>query len=211
VIGGALAGAAAGGGFAATFMNMTTLQVGLAAAIVAVGAAGFAMQAKTNDGLRAEIAAFRAQQQAITQLRDENKALERAAADVERLRVDGTELVRLREEVAAARRQLQQARPASVEPSFSSLPPLKGPDERMTLKLPNADVATALNAIAVISGWRLVRDASLERRVIDVRIGTPVAKTQALEVVRTALRDQAGIELEPGPNGTVVVKRAAGR
>ncbi len=212
VTGAALAGAAAGsGGLAANFMSMTTLQIGLAGAIIAGGGAGFMAQAKTNDGLRAEIATLREQQAAVARLRDENRALANVAAEVASLRVDGTELARLREEVAAARRQTQAKSLARAEPSPASLPPLRSPDERLQrLQLPDADIETALQTLALLTGWRLQREGALGHGIVDVRAGA-ITKAEAVELLRAALRDRAGITLEPGPNGTVLVKRATGR
>jgi len=213
VTGAVLAGATAGnGGLAAVFMSVTTLQFGLAGAIVAVGVAGFMTQAKTGDGLRAEITALREQEQTVARLRDENKALERAATEVETLRMAGAELARLREDVAAARRRPQPAAVVRVEQPLASFPPLAHPGERLgRLHLPDADVETVLKTIEFISGWRLQRPDHLNRSVINLRDVNDVTQAQGVDLMRTALREQAGITLEPGPNGTVVVEQAAGR
>jgi RNA polymerase sigma factor (sigma-70 family) len=83
------------------FMGITKLQVGIAGAVVIVAATGYLLQAKTNAGLRREIAALRVQQTAVSSLRTENQRLATAAAEVEMLRRDDAELKQLAQDVAA--------------------------------------------------------------------------------------------------------------
>lgn len=96
VTGTALAGSAvSAAGWLAIFMSISKLQIGIASALAVAGAAGFALQAESNAGLRREIAALKQQQPAITALRAENQQLATAAAEVEVLRRDDAELKQL--------------------------------------------------------------------------------------------------------------------
>jgi RNA polymerase sigma factor (sigma-70 family) len=117
---GAGAGAAAGGGWIATFMSMTKLQVGISSALAVAGAAGFALQARTNAALRDEVASLRQENAAIAPLQAENTQLARTAAEAADMRNDDAELKRLGDESAGLQKQLQQvaqAQAANAAPS----------------------------------------------------------------------------------------------
>ena len=105
----------AGGGAAAaaaTFMGMSKLQLGIAGALVAGGAASFVIQAQGNAALNDELARLRAENQTIATLHAENQRLAAVAAEVAELRKDDAELARLRDEAEALKTKLA-ARPAA--------------------------------------------------------------------------------------------------
>jgi len=105
---GATAASAGAGGAWATLMSMTKLQVGISSALALAGAAGIALQARSNAGLRDDVASLRQQNTAIATLRAENNQLKRAAADVADMRNDDAELKRLTDEAAALKTRMQQ-------------------------------------------------------------------------------------------------------
>lgn len=110
VTGAALAGTAAGaGGWVATFMTISKLQVAIASAVAASFATAYVLQGRTNAALRGEIAAFQGQQASVAALQAENKRLEDTAAEVEILRHDDVELARLSQDVAQAQRAQKEA------------------------------------------------------------------------------------------------------
>ena len=126
VTGTALAGTtAAAGGWLATFMSISKLQMGIASALAVAGATGYVWQARTNAGLRQEIVAMREQQQAIAALRAENQRLASAVAEVETLRSDDVELKQLEQRVDDAKRvneekaRLAQARTQELRKAFA--------------------------------------------------------------------------------------------
>jgi len=89
-----------------TFMSLTKLQIAIAAAIVVTGSGAYVMQQKTNDALRAELAASRTPRSYLVQLQEKNRQLTKAASDADALRVNDTELERLRKEAAAVRERM---------------------------------------------------------------------------------------------------------
>lgn len=105
--GGVAAGATAAGVWA-TFMSMSKLQIGVAVAVAAVGAAGVVVQAETTGDLRAEAAALRREVAAGPALQGENLRLQRLAVEVAELRRDDAEMARLQEEAGVLRNRLQQ-------------------------------------------------------------------------------------------------------
>jgi hypothetical protein len=126
VTGTALAGTTAtAGGWLATFMSISKLQMGIASALAVAGATGYVWQARTNAGLRQEIVAMREQQQAIAALRAENQRLASAVAEVETLRSDDVELKQLEQRVDDAKRvneekaRLAQARTQELRKAFA--------------------------------------------------------------------------------------------
>jgi RNA polymerase sigma factor (sigma-70 family) len=106
----AAAGTAGGGGVAAlvNFMSMTKLQLGLTGALAVAGAAGLVVETNHNARLREEVADLRAQNAAIATLRAENLRLGRLANEVEEMRRDDKEFVRLQAETAALKTRLQE-------------------------------------------------------------------------------------------------------
>ena len=116
VTGAALAGTAVGvGGWAATFMSISKIQIGITSALAVAGATAYGLQGKTNAALRQEIVALQSQQQAVVALRTENRQLAGVAAEVELLRQDDTELKQLAQratEIKAA--NVENARLAQV-------------------------------------------------------------------------------------------------
>lgn len=87
---GAAAAVAPAGGVAAVviFMSMTKIQIGLAAAVIAVGAAGLVWQHQTNQELAREVAHMQAQDAELSRLRAENdrliaKSVEQAQATLD--------------------------------------------------------------------------------------------------------------------------------
>jgi hypothetical protein len=61
-------------------MSMTKLQIGIAAAVLAAGAAGFMWQQRANDQLRTQLAELRQQDGELARLRGENARLAAAVA-----------------------------------------------------------------------------------------------------------------------------------
>ncbi len=106
--GATVAGTAAAGGLAATFMNLTKLQVGISGALAIAGAAGLTLQAQNNSQLRDEIVGLRQENTAIAALQMENAKLSRATAEVADMRSDDAELTRLGEESVALKARLQK-------------------------------------------------------------------------------------------------------
>jgi hypothetical protein len=78
---------------------------------------------------------------------------------------------------------------------------------RVSLKMPDADSATALSAIEAISGIKIIRDPSISNvtGIIASQSGN-FTKAEAVLALRTALRDQLNIILEPTPDGSLVAK-----
>ena len=107
VTGAALGSAAAVGSGAAvlTFMSMTKMQFGIAAAVIALGVGGVAVQVKSNAVLRDELAELRGSND-IAALQAENERLTRIANEVRALRADDAELARLEEEAAKLKAQM---------------------------------------------------------------------------------------------------------
>jgi TonB family protein len=124
VTGAALSGAAAasGGVALATFMGMTKIQAGIAAALCAAGAADFGWQAQTNAALRRELAGAQQEVQAGLALRVENTRLKRVTAEAETARANVAELTKLHDESAALRARLQTAHPVAPLLAGSGMP-----------------------------------------------------------------------------------------
>lgn len=128
VTGAALGSAAAVGSGAAvlTFMSMTKMQFGIAAAVIALGVGGVAVQVKSNAVLRDELAELRGPSD-IAALEAENERLTRIANEVRALRADDAELARLEEEAAKLKAQMgETARVAAVKTKGVELRPLSG-------------------------------------------------------------------------------------
>ncbi|HEY4245531.1 MAG TPA: TonB family protein [Lacunisphaera sp.] len=92
-----------------TFMSLTKLQIAIAAAVVVTGSGAYLVQQKTNDALRAELAAGRTSRPDLVQLQDKNRQLIKAAGEADALRVNDAELERLRKEAAAVRVRMDAA------------------------------------------------------------------------------------------------------
>jgi TonB family protein len=92
-----------------TFMSITKLQASLAAAVVALGGGIYAVQERTNAGLKAELNGIAPSAGDIARLQQANRELERTAGRARDLRVSDEELVRLRDEAVAVREKLQAA------------------------------------------------------------------------------------------------------
>ena len=108
ITGTALGGAAAAGiGVAATFMTMNKLIWGTAAAVVAAGATGFVVQARTNAELREELTQLRTQNQEVAALQAENLRLAKTAAEVEAMRADDVALAQLNDEADTLKTRMQ--------------------------------------------------------------------------------------------------------
>lgn len=113
VAGSALTVAAASAVSGASFMGMTLLQTGIASALTVAGAALVVVQAHSNDALRAELAAVRAQNVAkAANESSEHARLAKLAAEVADLRRDDVEFARMRDELAVLRSRLTAAAPA---------------------------------------------------------------------------------------------------
>lgn len=115
-VGAAMSGASAGG--AMVFMGTMKLQLGVAAALVVAGTAGWVTQSRADAELREEIAGLRQQRltpAAVVALQAENRRLAAVASAVEALRKDDAELARLRDEVAAVKARQEQAARAAAD------------------------------------------------------------------------------------------------
>lgn len=109
ITGAALAGSAAGAGLAtASFMSITHVQLGLAAAIVAAGTGTFVVQERLQSALQGEIAAQRAAAAEAASLRHSNRQLRLESEEVARLRSDDAELARLHDEATTLNRRLHE-------------------------------------------------------------------------------------------------------
>ncbi len=110
--------ALAGGGLATTFtfMSLTKLQLGLASAVVLVGAGAGLLQQQANAQMRSELAAGSGvDARATEQLRTENRELAAQANAAAALTVSDTEWARLRTEASALQDRLDdQARAARL-------------------------------------------------------------------------------------------------
>lgn len=109
-------------GIVATFMSMTKLQMGLAAAAVAAGATGMAVQANTLAELRQEVSGLRQETVEITALEKKNELLGRMAAEVADLRRDEIALAKLETEAGELRTRLQAVARADAAKVASAAP-----------------------------------------------------------------------------------------
>jgi len=102
---------AAGGTAAAilTFMSMTKLQVGIVAALVVAGTAGFLVQAKVQQDLQNEVVRLAQSNQTLAQLRLDNQRLASRAAEIASLRQDDSELARLQFEAVSLKEMMSGA------------------------------------------------------------------------------------------------------
>ena len=116
VTGAALTTTAGAAGWAAIFMSMTKLQVGIVVAAVLAGAALCGSQAQDNAALRRELAARRPQTVAISALRDENRRLAAASAEIESLRRDDAELQQLAQIAVDLRKAAERRVRAAATP-----------------------------------------------------------------------------------------------
>jgi hypothetical protein len=213
VIGVALGGAATATGIGGTLFSVTTLKLGVAGALAVAGVVGFVVQARTHAALEQQVAALRSEHEAVVALRTENAQLAREADEVAALRNDDRELARLREEALTLKAQLAASSPRPVP---SSSPPHSAsaamPPELVTLRLPDADLATAFSALQIYTRTRIIRDPSIANLHAIVNVHTErIPKDEAIELLRAALRDQANIVLEPGEPGTLIAKRGPKR
>lgn len=96
-------------GWAAAFMSMNKIQLGLAAVVGVAGATTYALQTETNAGLRAEIATLHAARPVMAAWRAENQQLAAVAAEIDRLRQADVELQQLAQAVTEVRRQNEEA------------------------------------------------------------------------------------------------------
>lgn len=160
VTGAALA-ATAGATWFSAFMGMTKLQVGLAGALAAAAGTGVAIQARTNAGLREQVAALHAETAALPAARQENLQLARRSAEVAMLRADNTAFARMGAEAADLKRRLavvaqvqrqqaaalaarrmaeQNVRSLDSQPVPLRRTPPKYPEELRTLSVPGKAV-----------------------------------------------------------------------
>lgn len=81
-------------------------------------------------------------------------------------------------------------------------------EDIVVLRLPHADPETALSSYETISGHPLIRDPSLVnvRGVVDLPAWL-CTKSDALESLRLALRDQLSIDLQSTPSGIIARAR----
>ncbi|MBI5691122.1 MAG: sigma-70 family RNA polymerase sigma factor [Verrucomicrobia bacterium] len=109
--GGIAGGAAAGFGSSAAlaFMSVSKLQVGLAGALAVATGTGIFLQARNLADLRDEISHLRQQNQAVVSSQAENQRLRSTVAEVAAWKSDDVALAQLRDEAAALQGTLQKA------------------------------------------------------------------------------------------------------
>jgi RNA polymerase sigma factor (sigma-70 family) len=108
----------------------------------------------------------------------------------------------------AQRAGVEQTYPADTGAEKDTASHWKPADaDRISLALPDADHATALSALETISGITIIRDRSIAdvKGTLNALSGT-YTKSDAALVLRTALRDQLNIILEPSSDGTLVAR-----
>lgn len=103
ITGAALAGvgAATAGLTGATFMSITKVQVGLAAALGVAGVTGYVLQADAGARRQEELAQLQRERTAVARLQDENLRLTRQQSEADALRAAATTAEALRAEEAA--------------------------------------------------------------------------------------------------------------
>jgi len=79
--------------------------------------------------------------------------------------------------------------------------------EQVSFQLPKVDCPTALSALETMSGRPIVRDPSLAHvaGTLDLRLGTR-PKDNALQALRSALKEQLNVIVEPRPDGSLLAK-----
>lgn len=168
-------GAAVGAGaWAATFMSISKIQVGIVSALVATGATAFVLQGKTNAALQREIAAVTTQSNTVAALRVENRQLASAAAEVAELRHDDAALERLSQDVVEAKKRTAElARVAQADATALRVAQLKAQLQEMDRKA--SDEVSRMNE----AGNALVEEyKNLSRRANDPSLDVE-AKAQA--------------------------------
>jgi RNA polymerase sigma factor (sigma-70 family) len=220
VTGGALAASAAGaGGWLAAFMGVTKLQAVIVGGVVVAGTVGFISQATTNAGLRRETAAQRESQQAVAALRDENRRLASAAAEVEALRRDDAAYQRLAQRVAEAKKanaetvRLSRQRAATGQTQSGSTQwTADGQRIIPSISLKNAPLDAVFRLYELVARTKIIRDPSLKgvKGIINFQ-GVKMTMDEVMRALQAILRDQMNIILEPGADGTVVAKRGPPR
>lgn len=204
--------AATAGGVATSIFTMATFTWIGAGALVVAGITGLVFQARANDEARREIAVLRSEVAQVATLRMENAALARAAAEVEVLRGDERTLAGLRTELAGLRRQADATQSGlATDPRLTRPRPANEP-VAVTLKLPKADYDTVFSAYEVYARKKIMRDPSLAGMsgTIDLTTGL-VTVAEAMELLRTTLRETANIVIEELPDGTLRARRGGGR
>jgi len=143
---------------ALTFMSLSKFQLGLAGAVIVTGAGLYVVQENTNAALRDDLASVPSAVGEIAGLRLANQRLERAARDVENLKVSDAELATLYVEAVALEQQLKSmARAAAPPPARPAAPAgptfgIKDLDERPKPTVQVAPVYPAEMAKARIEG-----------------------------------------------------------
>jgi len=205
VTGTALAGVAASGTVATlTFMSLSKLKIGIAAAVVVAGTASYVVQEKTNATLRKELADVSPSAEELIRLRDTNRQLAESTREAMALRVTDQELARLRTEAGMVQQRIQATPVAATTPAPASarIPgnefSVKELDQLPKLNHPHMPVYPAAMAAAGISG-----DVTVEM-VIDAKGN--VAEVKALrsshrEFEMPALEAVAQWKFDPGRKG----------
>jgi len=203
VTGAALAGTTTAATF--TFMSLTKLQLGLAAAVAVTGAGIYAVQEHNNEALRTELSSVPDAKGEIARLRETNRQLTQTPTQAD-APVSDAELVRLRDEAVALQRQLQApaqplrlARPVPpAGPTFT----LKELDRKPTptfLKAPRYPAelqAAGINGSVVVT---MLIDSS--GKVTEARVD----KSTHIGFEMAALQAVQAWQFEPGlKNGRMV-------
>jgi hypothetical protein len=84
--------------------------------------------------------------------------------------------------------------------------------ENVSFRLSRVDCPTALSALETMSGRKVIRDASLSKvsGTLDLQAGMS-SKDNALQALRSALKNQLNVVVEPTPDGSLIAKLGATR
>ncbi len=202
VTGAALAGAGASAtGIVATFMTLTNIHIGVAAAVTLAAAGGFAWQLKTNHDLTAEVALYQNQNQALAAVEQQNRQLASTAAEVAALEKDDAELARLQQAAATLQARASaaaKATPAAAPPknrATAATPVLDHEPRRLGGPAPKYPVDMRVAGI----GGQVIVDL-----VVDANgaVQNPtVVKSTRPEFEAAALASVSGWKFDPGSKG----------
>jgi len=96
---------------------------------------------------------------------------------------------------------------AAVAGEISAITFTPAGDQRVSLRLPQVDPATAFSAYERVAGIRILRDPSIAgvTGTVDLQTG-PSTRPELIQALQAALRDQVNIVLEPTTDGNFIAK-----
>jgi hypothetical protein len=111
---------------------------------------------------------------------------------------------------SAGKLELRRSPPTPDEAGSSHMTPADG--DWVSLRLPQADIATAFAAYESLTGVKIIRDPSIAtaRGTFELQF-TSRPRMAAITAFQIAFREQLSIELEPSPDGKIVAKIASPR